>query len=63
MNFVCTSRARGFDLSSVLLFATDEETRDLAHGLGLNVFFDEKVGPVGSLSCAEFSLSLSLSLV
>ena len=28
--------------ASMRAFATDEETRDLAHGLGLNVFFDEK---------------------
>ena len=43
LNFACSSRARGFDISKVLVFATDEETRDLAHGLGLNVFYDEKV--------------------
>jgi hypothetical protein len=41
MNFVCSARNRGLDLSSVLLFATDEETRDLATGFGLTVFYDE----------------------
>eukprot|EP00544_Gedaniella_sp_CCMP2646_P008195 CAMPEP_0202493314 /NCGR_PEP_ID=MMETSP1361-20130828/9691_1 /ASSEMBLY_ACC=CAM_ASM_000849 /TAXON_ID=210615 /ORGANISM="Staurosira complex sp., Strain CCMP2646" /LENGTH=548 /DNA_ID=CAMNT_0049123609 /DNA_START=153 /DNA_END=1799 /DNA_ORIENTATION=+ len=39
MNFVCSSRARGLDLSQVLVFATDEETRDLAEGLGLVAFY------------------------
>jgi hypothetical protein len=44
MNFACSSRARGFNITSVLVFATDEETKELAEGLGMNVFFDEKVG-------------------
>jgi hypothetical protein len=44
MNFACSSRARGFDITSVLVFATDEDTKVLAEGLGMNVFFDEKVG-------------------
>lgn len=41
MNFVCSSRARGLDLSPVLVFATDEETKELAEGLGLTAFFDK----------------------
>ncbi|CAB9497746.1 Nucleotide-diphospho-sugar transferase [Seminavis robusta] len=41
MNFVCVARARNVDLASVLVFATDEETRDLALGLGVNAFYDE----------------------
>jgi hypothetical protein len=43
MNFVCSSRARGLDLSQVLVFATDEETRDLAEGLGLVAFYSHVV--------------------
>lgn len=43
MNFACTSRARGLDISQVLVFATDEETKDLAEGLGMHSFYDEKV--------------------
>ena len=43
MNFVCAARARGLDLSPVLVFATDEETKELAEGLGLTSFYDETV--------------------
>lgn len=43
MNFVCSSRARGFDLSQVLVFATDTETKELAEGLGLVSFYDHTV--------------------
>jgi len=42
-NFVCHARANGFDLSSILVFPTDQQTYDLAKGLGLEAFFDEKV--------------------
>ena len=43
VNFACSSRARGFDLGNVLVFPTDKETKDLAEGLGLTTFYDEKV--------------------
>lgn len=43
VNFVCAAKSRGLDISQVLLFATDEETRDLAEGLGLTVFYDPSV--------------------
>lgn len=43
MNFACSSRARGFDLSNVLVFATDMETKELAEGLGLAAFYDHVV--------------------
>ena len=42
MNFVCSANARGFDLSNVLVFVTDTETKEIAEGLGLEIFFDEK---------------------
>jgi Nucleotide-diphospho-sugar transferase len=38
VNFVCTSRARGLDVSNVLLFATDAATAELASSLGVHVF-------------------------
>jgi len=41
MNFACSARSKGFDISNVLVFATDKETLDLAQGLGLNAFYDE----------------------
>lgn len=43
MNFACSSRARGLDLSQVLVFATDVETKELAEGLGLLAFYDKSV--------------------
>ncbi|KAL7543831.1 hypothetical protein ACHAWF_007465, partial [Thalassiosira exigua] len=43
MNFACSARARGFDLSQVLVFPTDAETRDLALGMGLHAFYEEKL--------------------
>jgi hypothetical protein len=42
MNFVCGAKSRGFDLSNILVFPTDVETKDLAEGLGLATFYDEK---------------------
>jgi hypothetical protein len=37
-NFVCSARARGLDLSRILLFATDEDIIGLATQLGIAVF-------------------------
>ena len=42
-NFVCSSRANGFDLSNVLIFATDEDTRDIVTQLGMDTFYDATV--------------------
>ena len=42
MNFVCNARAKGLDVSNVLVFPTDLETKELAEGLGLATFHDEK---------------------
>jgi hypothetical protein len=44
MNFVCNAKAKGLDVSNVLVFPTDQETKDLAEGMGLATFYDEKVG-------------------
>jgi len=41
LNFICSCRHRGLDLSHVLVFATDEETRDLVQAAGVHVFYDE----------------------
>lgn len=46
MNFACAARPRGLDLSQVLVFATDLETKALAEGLGLAAFYDELVSCV-----------------
>ena len=41
VNFVCAAKAKDFDLSNLLVFATDEETRDLATSLGLTATYDQ----------------------
>ncbi len=43
MNFVCNAKSKGLDVSNILVFPTDQETKDLAEGLGLTTFFDEDV--------------------
>lgn len=46
LNFACSTRARGFDISNVLVFATDEETKELAESVGLAAYFDKRVSTV-----------------
>ena len=43
MNFACSARSRGIDLQNVLVFPTDLETKDLADGMGLSTFYEEKI--------------------
>ncbi|KAL9188823.1 hypothetical protein ACHAXT_007201 [Thalassiosira profunda] len=43
MNFACAARSRGFDISNVLVFPTDLETKELAEGVGLTTFYEEKM--------------------
>jgi hypothetical protein len=43
MNFVCSAKARGHDISNILVFATDQETTDLAESIGLTAYFDKRV--------------------
>jgi len=42
-NFVCNARAKGLDLTRVIMFATDEYTLQLSKDLGIAVFYDEKI--------------------
>ena len=42
-NFVCTARARGLDLSHLLMFATDQQTLELCRKLGIVAFYDETI--------------------
>lgn len=42
-NFVCNAKAKGLDLSGILLFATDVETAEIAKGLGLETYYDERL--------------------
>jgi hypothetical protein len=43
MNFACSALRRGFDLGNILVFPSDVETKELAEGLGLATYYDEKV--------------------
>ena len=43
MNFVCQARSRGINLNNVLVFATDQETKNLAEGMGLAAYYGEHV--------------------
>jgi hypothetical protein len=43
MNFACSARRRGFDLGNILVFPSDVETKEIAEGLGLTTYYDEKV--------------------
>jgi hypothetical protein len=43
LNFACSARSRGLDISNVLVFATDEETKKLAESIGLASYYDERV--------------------
>jgi len=42
-NFVCAAKARGIDMSKVLLFASDLHTHRLARSLGLMTYHHEKL--------------------
>lgn len=58
MNFACNAKARKLDMSNVLVFATDEETRSIAAGLGLAAFYDKAVSttlltPVHYIFCSN----------
>ena len=43
LNFLCQARARNFDISNLLVFATDQETYDMATGMGVAAYFDKRV--------------------
>ena len=43
LNFACSTLARGLDISNILVFATDEETKQLAESVGLATYYDERV--------------------
>jgi hypothetical protein len=51
MNFVCSAKARGFDISNILVFATDQETLDLAQSIGLAAYFDQRVRTIHTCGC------------
>lgn len=64
INFICSAQARGFgDIvkEKVLVFATDKGVLDIANGLGLRVFYDEKVSSSSLLAFLGISCNLSCS--
>lgn len=52
INFACSAFQRGIDLSSVLVFATDQQTADVAKRIGLSVYFDERVSGLANVYIA-----------
>jgi hypothetical protein len=42
-NFACSNAARGFTFERILVFCTDQETCDIAEGLGMAAFYAKKV--------------------
>lgn len=55
LNFACSARNRGLDISKVLVFATDEATKELAESVGL-VAFDVKdaFGKMPTIAAANY---------
>ena len=43
VNFVCNAKARGLDLSNLLMFATDIATLELCKSLGITAYYDESI--------------------
>ena len=42
MNFLCQAKARGFDISNLIVFATDQETYDMVKGMGVAAYYDKR---------------------
>ncbi|KAG7367502.1 nucleotide-diphospho-sugar transferase [Nitzschia inconspicua] len=42
-NFVCNARAKGLNLSHVVMFATDLDTHKLSQELGISSYYDESI--------------------
>jgi hypothetical protein len=51
INWVCSARSKGFDLKNAIVFPTDQFSKDVANGLGLNTFYHEEVRYKTSLCC------------
>ena len=43
VNFACSTHSRGLDISNIIVFATDLETKELAESVGLAAYYDERV--------------------
>ena len=60
-NFVCSSRARNFDLSNLLVFVTDKTSQKIANDLGLESFYHEEVRKL--LSSDYIYVTMNFNLV
>ncbi len=58
LNFVCNAKAKGLDVGNILVFPTDEETKELAEGLGLTTFHDERVRTLHGITYLQYHCSL-----
>ncbi|CAB9496552.1 Nucleotide-diphospho-sugar transferase [Seminavis robusta] len=55
VNFACSTHARGLDISNIIVFATDEETKELAESVGLAAYYDERnFGEITSEAAKEY---------
>lgn len=43
INFVCSARARGFNLDNVIVFPTDKFSKDISDGLGLASYYSREL--------------------
>jgi len=67
MNFVCSAKSRGFDLSNILVFTTDEQSTELVEAMGLTAYFDKRVRILLGMESSSYSnddiLTLSLFIL
>jgi hypothetical protein len=49
LNFACSAHSRGLDISNIIVFGTDQETKELAESVGLAAYYDERVSWGGEL--------------
>ena len=62
MNFVCSAKARGFNLDNVIVFPTDTFSRDLADSLGVATYYSHEVSALchGAILCHQTLFCLCL---
>lgn len=48
LNFACSAHSRGLDTSNILVFATDQESKELAESVGLTAYHDHRVSSPGT---------------
>ncbi len=51
INFVCSARSRGLDISNLIVFPTDLYSKNLAEEMGLATFYSEEVNQYSLICC------------